>query len=165
MKPKRKDELKEKGWDTSDIKNAEEILERSTRHDVFLSTLVFWSALVVIIFANVVVSFVLVPFLVVFDMWVLYTIIILLAGVVGFLYHFLISDIGHLETKHHILASIIVPVLALANMIVVVVVSNRCIEGVEIKNIPHNPYIIAIVFAVAFILPTIVLQIKNKITG
>jgi len=165
MKIKRKKELKEKGWDTREITWAEEVLERSTRHDIFLSTLVFWSALIVIIFANFVVSFVLVPFLVVFNKITLYSIVILLAGVVGFLYNFLVTDIGHLETKHHVLAGIIVPIIALANMIVVVLVSNKFIESVEIQNIPHNPYSIAIVFAVAFILPTIIFHIKNKIVG
>ena len=55
MKEKRKMDLQEKGWNENEIKKAESILEKEEKHDTHFSKIVFWSALVVIIFANLLV--------------------------------------------------------------------------------------------------------------
>ena len=93
----------------------------------------------------------------------LYITIIILAGTIGFLYNFLIMDIGHLKKKHHLLASIIIPLLAIINIIVVIFVSNQFIKELKIDNIQHNPFIASLVFVIAFILPYIVDKIRRKI--
>ena len=159
----RKLELQEKGWSDKDIIQAEEILEKEEKKDVFLSKIVFGTALVVIILTNLAVSMVMIPFLIVFSKFVLYTFVVILASTIGFTYNFLITDIGHLERKHHLFASIIIPLLALVNVVIVVIVSNRFISELEIKNTPHNPWIISIVFALAFILPYLIDQLRIHI--
>ena len=155
MKVIKKKELKEKGWTEKEIQDTEDILDKEKEYDVHFSKIVFWSALIVIIFANLIVSLVLIPFLIVLNKWVLFVTIIMLAGTVGFLYNLLINDIGHLQRRHHILAAIIIPILTLANMITMVLVSNRFIRDLNVDNVQHNPWVIAIVFAVAFIIPYI----------
>jgi uncharacterized membrane protein len=165
MKHKKKLELVEKGWSDSEIKNAENVLERSESQDIYFSKMVFWSALLVIIIGNIVVSLILIPFLIVLDKVILYSLVIVLGGVIGFLYNFLITDIGLLEKKHHRLASIIIPLLALANMIMMVVLSNQFIEELAVKTNPHNPWVTALVFAGAFILPYIIDQIRLYLQG
>jgi hypothetical protein len=160
MKEKRRVELKEKGWSENEIIKAESILEKEKEHDVHFSKIVFWSALIVIIFANLIVSLILIPFLIVLRETILYAIIIILAGTIGFLYNFLITDIGHLEKKHHLAAGIIIPIIALANILVMVLVSNRFITEIEINNPPHNPWIVAIVFAISFVIPYIVDKLR-----
>ena len=156
MRPQQKMELRQKGWNEPDIKHAEVVLERATRYDQHFSKIVFWSALVVIVFANVIVSLILIPFLMVLTPGLLYALIIVLAGTVGYLYNFLITDIGHLQRKHHLWAGILVPLLAIANMLVIVWLSNRFIGELRVKNLPHNLWIASLVFAVAFILPYVV---------
>ncbi len=163
MRKTRKLELQNKGWSDEDIINAENILEKEEKKDVFLSKIVFGTALVVIILANLAVSLVMVPFLIVFSKAVLYTFVTILAATIGFTYNFLITDIGHLEKKHHLFASIIVPLLTLVNMVVVVIISNRFISELEIQNNPHNPWVISIIFAVAFILPYLIDQLRIHI--
>ena len=158
----KKIELKEKGWSDEEIKKAQTILEKSEKYDVFFSKIVFWSALLVTIFANVLVSLILIPFLIVLNQWVLYYLIILLGGTIGFLYNFLITDIGHLEKKEHTLASIIIPVIALGNLVVMVIFSNRFIADLNVNNPPHNPWIVSAVFVVAFILPYIIDTIRKR---
>lgn len=164
MRPQQKAQWQEKGWSTAQIKHAEEVLERSQQHDVFFSKIVFWSALLVIIFANLMVSLVLIPFLIIFDTFILLGIIVMMAVLIGFLYNFLITDIGHLSQKHHLIASIIVPLIAVANMVVMIIVSNRFITELQLNN-QHNPWLLSIVFAIAFITPFIVDQIRLKITA
>jgi len=162
MHLKKKEELLKKGWSEKELKKAEAALEKTELKDIFFSKITFWSALIVIIFANLIVSLILIPFLIVLNKWILYSTIVILAGVIGFLYNFLVLNIGHLEKKHHVLAGIIVPVLALANMIVMVSVSNQFIADLKVQNPPHNPYILGAIFAVAFILPYIFSRIRGK---
>jgi hypothetical protein len=153
MKQNKKLELKEKGWSEEEIIKAESALNRAEKQDIHFSKIVFWSALIVTIFGNFIVSLILIPFLIVLNKWVLYAIVVLLAGSIGFLYKLLIMDIGHLEKKHHLFASILVPLIALINMVGMVLVSNRFIRDLNVENVQHNPIIVAIVFAVVLILP------------
>lgn len=160
MKPQRRDELRQKGWREEDLAKAEAILDKTTKHDIFFSKIVFWSALVVIVFANLLISIILIPFLITLYDLVLYAIVAVLGLVIGFLYNFLITDIGLLETKHHRAASIIIPIIAVGNVVVMVLTANKFIESIQINTPPHNPWMVAAVFAGAFILPYIVDQIR-----
>ncbi len=161
MKSERKEQLKGKGWSEDEIEHAEQELEKAASHDVHFSKIIFWSSLVVIIFGNLLVSLVLIPFLIVFSKWMLYSVVILLAATIGFLYSFLVKDIGHLKKKHHISAGIIIPLIALANMVMMVLFSNKFIKGIKINTEPHNPWLVAIIFAVAFIVPYVISQIRE----
>ncbi|MBI4151488.1 hypothetical protein HY496_00830 [Candidatus Woesearchaeota archaeon] len=145
--------LQKKGWNDREIAKAERFINVPRPQDTYFSKIVFWSALMVIIFANVIVSLVLIPFLIVFQNVILYSIIILLAGSIGFLYRLLITDIGHLEQKHHIWAGILIPLIAAVNMVVVVLVSNSFIRDVAKTSTPQNPWLIAALFSAALIIP------------
>lgn len=151
-----------KGWAEEEIKKAEAILEKTELHDIFFSKITFWSALVVIIFANLLVSLVLIPFLIVLSKWVLYFTVIVLAGIIGLLYNLLITDISHLERKHHFLAGIIIPVLTLINMIAMVLISNKFIADLKLQVSPHDPWLIGLVFALAFIAPYLIERMRGK---
>ena len=144
-----------------EIKAAGTSLEKATHYDLFFSNMIFWSALVIIIIANVLISVILVPFLIVLNSWVLYTIIVVLAATIGFLYNFLINDIEHLGKRHHRLASIIIPLLALGNIIVMVLASNRFIADLKIRNDAHNPWLVGLVFVIAFIVPYLIDQLRQ----
>lgn len=159
MKSQRRDQLLQKGWRQEELIRAEAILEKATRHDVFFSKIVFWSALVVIVFANIIVSAILIPFLIALYGPVLFAIVAVLGLMIGFLYNFLITDIGLLETRHHRTASIIVPIIGMGNIIVMVLTSNHFIKSIQLNNQPHSPWIIAAIFGGAFILPYLVDQI------
>ena len=153
MKQQQRSYLLKKGWTIREITRVESTMEKKGWHDVHFSKIVFWSALIVIVFANVIVSLVMIPFLIVLDSWILLSIIVLLAGMIGFLYNFLITDIGHLEHKHHLAATIIVPIVALINLFIVVITSNSLIGQLGVEKSQNNPWLIAIVFAVAFTIP------------
>jgi len=162
MHHRKKEELLKKGWNEEEIKRAENILDKVEHHDIFFSKITFWSALVVIIFANLLISLVLIPFLIVLDSWILYFTIAVLALIIGFLYDLLVTDIKILERKHHLLAGLIIPILALINIVVMVLVSNRFIADLKLQNQPHNPWILGVVFAVALIMPYLVNRIRGK---
>ncbi len=152
MKP---EQFKKKGWSKDEIQKAQSLLEKARYHDLFFSKIVFWSALLVIVFGNMVLSLILIPFLVIFKPWMLNTLVVIVAFMMGSVYSFLITDIGYLETKHHLLAGIIIPVIAIINFIVIVIVSNSFLKGDTVK-IPLNQWLVSLIFAVAFILPFLV---------
>ncbi|MBR9683334.1 hypothetical protein GOV03_02230 [Candidatus Woesearchaeota archaeon] len=162
MHPKKKEELLKKGWEEAEIKNAENILDKVELHDLFFSKITFWSALVVIIFANLLISLVLIPFLIVLASWILYSTVAILALIIGFLYDLLITDIKILERKHHLLAGITIPLLAFINIIIMVLVSNKFITDLHLYNSPHNPWLLGLVFAIALITPYLIARIKGK---
>ncbi len=156
----KKIELQEKGWSEKEIKEAEALVEEDRKHDSHYAKILFWSALLVIIVGNFIVSIVLVPFLLVLNSYILFALVIILGGTIGFLYNFLITDIGHLEKKHHVFAGIVIPLVAVLNLGVVVYATNRFISQLEVAN-QHNPWVVSIVFATAVILPAIIDKLRK----
>ena len=158
-----KTKLIEKGWTKDEIAEAQSLLNKAKTHDLFFSKIVFWSALFVVVLGNLALSMILIPFLVIFQSWALHVIIIIVALMMGAIYSFLITDIGHLETKHHIAASIIVPVIALINLVVIVLVSNNFAKEIGTGKEPHNQWLVAAIFTVAFILPFLFHRLWNVV--
>ena len=158
----KKENLSHKGWSSEEISKASSIVNKKRQHDEHFSKIVFWSALIVIVFANIIVSVVLIPLMFLLNPFALYSTVVVLAGMVGFLYHFLITDIGHLNRKHHLWASIIVPLIAIVNMVVMISVSES----------EYNPWIVGVTFAIVFVIPSFLGQIgkgfkkvkKEKVT-
>ncbi len=161
MKSQHRFHLTQKGWTERELQHAESVLDRTARHDVHFSKIVFWSAILVIVFANIIVSIALVMFLIVLENWVLYSLIIIMALLVGILYNFLITNIGHLEQKHHILASILIPSLSLLNIIGMVILANKFITSLKIEK-AHDPLFIGFLFAAAFIVPYLISRITEQ---
>lgn len=153
--------LEEKGWSEKEIKQAEAILDEESKHEIHYAQIIFWSALLVIVIGNFVVSLVLIPFLLVLNSYVLFSLVIILGGTIGFLYNFLIRDIGHLQRKHHIIAGIIIPLVAVFNLGVIVYATNSFISKLDVVN-QHNPWMISVVFAVAILLPYFIDRLRGN---
>ncbi|PIN73470.1 hypothetical protein COV20_04570 [Candidatus Woesearchaeota archaeon CG10_big_fil_rev_8_21_14_0_10_45_16] len=152
MKYSRKVELREKGWSSQEIHKAEKALEEASRHDIAFSRMIFWSALLLTVVANFLVTAVLIPFLAFFEPWTLYVTMSIIALMIGFVYNFLLSDIAHIEARHHILAGIIVPVIAIGNVVLMIFASDRLLSGSDIV-VTEDPWTLAGVFVAAFLLP------------
>jgi len=160
MRTSQKNKLLEKGWLEEEIRSAEKSLDQFNRSEVQFSRMVFWSALILVIFTNLALSLILVPYLIVLTNGLLYLIIVLLAGSIGFLYNLLINDIAHIEKKHHLIAGIILPLLAISNFLITVFIANNIIQELQVKNPVHNAWLVGLVFGLAFILPYLGNRIK-----
>lgn len=158
-----KKRLVEKGWSKRDINKTLKILEKAKKHPKIkiLDKSVYWISLIVTIIGNIIISISLIPFLLTLRNFQLYLIIITMGIAFGLLFELLIRTIEHLETKHHLFLSIIIPIIAVINIVVIVLFSNRLEEAINIQN-PHNPVLIGVVYAVAFIAPYVVYQIFLK---
>jgi len=162
-----KKRLIEKGWSKKDINKTLKIIEKAkaNKHPKIkiLDKSVYWISLIVAIIGNIIISISLIPFLLALRSFQLYLIIITMGIAFGLLFELLIRTIEHLETKHHLFLSIIIPIIAVINIIAIVLFSNRLEEAINIQN-PHNPVLIGVVYAVAFMLPYSIYQLflKNK---
>jgi|TARA_Y100000310_G_scaffold216244_1_gene217265 hypothetical protein len=154
--------LIEKGWNKSDINKTIKIIESAKKNKhpkiKLLDKAVYWLSLIIAIIGNFIISVALVPLLLALSGMRLYLIIITLGFAFGLLFELLIRGIEHLETKHHIFLSIIIPIITLINFIII---SNNIKKFIGIEN-PQNPIMTGAVYAIAFILPYIIYQILLK---
>jgi len=169
MRQDRIKNLQEKGWQEAEIRRAQAILDRASLQSVHFAKIVFISSIVLTIFANLIVSLILIPILIVLNQIFLYSIIILLGLTIGYIYNFLVRDIDHLEKKHHIIAGILLPIIGLINMLIMVYTSNNFIADLtaqgSLQNAPHNPWTIASIFMITFILPYLFSKIYRHMKG
>ncbi len=149
--------LRGKGWTQKEIDHALAILDESKKHKpkitLILDKLVYWVALVLAIVGNIILSVVLIPFLLVLTSIQLYIFVVVLAGSFGLLFSQLLKDIEGLDTRHHVIAGIFIPCLALINIYVMVNLANYLDKVFKLSKLDHNPVLISIVYVVFFILP------------
>ncbi|MCH8328870.1 MAG: hypothetical protein IIB81_00580 [Nanoarchaeota archaeon] len=157
-----KNRLIEKGWNKRDVSKTIKIIERAKKNKhpqiKILDKFVYWFSLLIAIIGNLIISISLIPVLLALKGLQLYLVIITLGLAFGLLFELLIRSIEHLETKHHILLGIMIPVIAVINFIII---SNNMKKLIGIEN-PQNPIIVGSVYAITFILPYIVYQVFLK---
>ncbi len=157
--------LIEKGWKKGDIAKTLKIIEKAkeSKHPKIklLDKAVYWFSLLLAITGNFVISIALIPELLVLEGFQLYLIIATLGISFGMLFELLVRTIENLKAKHHLFLSIITPLLAVTNF---VVISGNMKMLVGIDN-PQNPVIVGIVYALSFILPYSAYQLflKNRV--
>jgi len=158
--------LLKKGFSRNEAQKTVEILDKATELKSskikFLDATIYWVLLIVAIIGNLVISIILVPFLLAFKTIPLYFTIIVLAALFGFLFDQLIRDIEHLEHKHHIIAWIFIPVLAIINTYYMTSFANYVTETLELPLASHSPLMISITYVIAFILPYAVHNIWGR---
>jgi hypothetical protein len=159
--------LKEKGWAEEDIGKAEAIIEKRRREDksrtyISMNRVLYWSAIVVIVLGNFIISMFLIPFLLVLKRFSLDIIIVAIAFAFGLLFNLLITDIEHVEKKHHLFALIIIPLIALINFVMMVNISNALGESMNLPISRQNPYFISLLYVIAFVLPYLYTLIIKK---
>jgi hypothetical protein len=155
----------EKGWKSKHINHAVRTIEKAkaNRHPKIkiLDSSVYWISLFVAIIGNLIISISLIPVLLVLSKLPLYLILTTIGISFGLLFEILIRTIEHLQTKHHLFLGTIIPIIAIINIIVIVIFSNNFEKTIDIQN-PHNPFLIGIVYAAAFILPYLTYQFLSR---
>lgn len=162
---KLKKRLREKGWTSKDINKTIKIVKeaKEKKHPAIkvLDKAIYWIALIIAIIGNLIISISLIPFLMALKSVQLFSVIIVLGFSFGLLFELLIRSIEHLESKHHIFLSILIPLVAVINVFIITLVSNNIEKIFKIDN-PQNPYIVGIVYAISFILPFIFYKLVMK---
>jgi|GEM_PF-4522764 len=122
----------------------------------------YWMALLVLVVCNFVISIVLIPFLIILEKTPLYMIVMVLGIMFGALFKLLLSSIKGLEQEHQTLAQFFVPALSVVNIAVIATLSNKMIYLLDLGT-ENSPGIIGLVYALAFIIPFIYMDVLLKL--
>lgn len=150
--------LLEKGWEEEDIAKAEDILyskEKQQKHYGYLKSvhpMLYWMGLMLAIIGNMIISVFLIPFFLVMSSTQLLIVIATMGFVFGMMFNFLLRDIEHVDYKHHVVAGVFIPALAVITILVVVRVANTFAKILK-SNVHQNMWVVAIVYVIAFTTP------------
>ncbi|MBI2573282.1 hypothetical protein HYV86_05455 [Candidatus Woesearchaeota archaeon] len=149
--------LRQKGWNSREITRAEEIIAHATQKNIGVSKVLFWSALILIVIANAAIIAVFIPFLLFFPSTILYGLIAFLGLMMGLVYNFLLNDMAHINTGHHILAFLLIPTLGVANIFAITFAVTHLYPTLESS---YNSWILGVVFAGAFLVPYLIGRVR-----
>ncbi|MBI1969907.1 hypothetical protein HYS48_04395 [Candidatus Woesearchaeota archaeon] len=169
MEPKSlKERLLEKGWSRAEAERTQQLLfspEKQEKHIAFkqeTNKIVYWSVILILVILNLLIIFVLLPILILADPTFVEVIVIFLGLIFGWIYNLLISDIEHIEARHHIVAAMFIPAVAILNIFIVVAVANGFSSKLNIP-IQQHPIILSITYVTAFLLPYLITLIKEEL--
>ena len=145
------------------IKRAERTARKIKRHPMHRArhAFVFWSSVIVIVCANLLVSLILVPFLTLFNSVFFDAITLLIALIIGVMYAFLLLDVAHLQRGHRLFAGFFVPFISVTNALILWTVVVGYIEksgGV----ITRDPWMISALYGLVFAMPYVMDLLRTK---
>ena len=159
--------LMQKGWSKEEILKAYSIIEARKRTDKsrtlpHMNKTLYWMTFFVIIIGNFLVSLTLIPIMLVINKFGLDLIIIFLGLAIGLLFNLLITDIEHIDTRHHIAIGVAIPVVAILNFFFIVYVTDWLNKILKISLVRPAPYTVTLLYIAAFLAPFIISRIKAR---
>ncbi|MBW2964845.1 hypothetical protein KY363_05290 [Candidatus Woesearchaeota archaeon] len=158
--------LIEKGWSEEEIEKTMNILyskENMEKHAEFQSAthpIIYWVGLIIAIIGNLLIAVTLIPFLMILNSLQLYIILGIVGFVFGQLFNVLIKDIEHVDEKHHLVAGVFIPAIALITVYVMTSVANKFNTIIGNEN-PHNAVILSGLYLVCFSAPYFFYKFKD----
>ena len=122
----------------------------------------YWVLLIIAIVGNFVVSVVLVPFLLILKGASLYFSLFFIGASFGWLFSFILHNLEKLESHQHIIASVFIPALAVINVGIFAVLSNKLIILLKLATPPHNPFLVGAVYVLGYVLPGSLIHLRKK---
>jgi len=163
-----KDMLLEGGWSQDEIKktaqlfDGKEELEKTSIVQKKNTALIFWVVLIAMVFGNFIISLVLIPVLMALQPGQVDVVIIILGLAMGLVFNHVIWNFEGVDEKHHFFAMLFIPVIALLNMGVVVVIANLLSTALNIPK-TEDPVVKGIFYMIGFVAPYASTIIKNQI--
>ena len=130
--------------------------ERRKQRQIFysksMSRIHYWMTLLILTICSFLITIILIPFMLIVHNIVLYLIVIMLGLLFGLIFTFIVLDLEHLEKRHHVFAGLFIPLIALINMLILIILSTRIaiILGITIYR---DPLVISILYLASFVLP------------
>jgi len=149
--------MQEKGWTRPEVSQTLRILERGKTESI-TDKIVYWTALIITIILNMVISAILVPFLLVMDGVILMFTLLLLGLGFGAIFEYILCSIEKLNVGDLVVAGVFIPAIALINVYVITYLSNILATAMKLQT--HSPLLVSVFYAGAFIIPYLVHKIK-----
>jgi hypothetical protein len=161
-----REKLYEKGWDKEEIEKTVKIFEegrnKKSKTILFIDWIAYWSALIIAIIGNMVLSVLLIPFLLVASSSFLYPALAIIGIAFGFVFNIILKDIEQIEKTKHIIIGMFLPALALINVYIITQLSNHLAYLMKLPYGVHKPVIVSIVYSVSFVIPYVITQLLKR---
>ena len=158
MPEKLEAKLRKKGWEKKHIHRVIRIIDEADakKHSSvkLMDAHVYWILLVVIAIANFAISIALLPSVMALSGIFLYVVLATAGLIFGLAFELVIRSIEHLEYKHHVALGFIIPAVAAINVFFMAAMADDVKTSIGFENI-QSPFLISIVYAIAFVLPFI----------
>lgn len=159
--------LKNKGWNHEEIQRAMTIIRygKSNQKNLFFQnkTIIYWVTLFVLTIFNIILSLMLVPFFIFFQHSFVYVFIVIFACGFGYVFNFLLKDIEFSDPRHHIIAGLFIPAIAIINIYIVINLTNYFIQLSKINQLSYNPYITSFIYVISFMIPYVYTRVPHGV--
>ena len=108
--------------------------------------------LVVIALASVITTILTMPFILFFQSYLMYAFVLLIGLVFGFIFSFMVTDLKHLEKKGHLLLSLVIPIIAVVNIIIMIYMLRHLALRFDLI-LEHDPIILASLYLLGYVIP------------
>ena len=116
------------------------------------SEFMYHISLLLLLLTNFVTVFLLLPVFLFLKGFELYVVLALFSVFMGIIFNYLLHEIHHFGEKHHVIISILVPAMALFDMVLLI----RAIDKLDLLfnlHLNYNPVTIVLVFIIMFLVP------------
>jgi hypothetical protein len=125
-----------------------------------LHELTFWMSITILVTCNFFLSIVLIPFLLVAPTEFIVLFTIALGILLGLIFNHVLADLEHIEPHHHLFAMVLLPLIAIMNIVIVVHLSTFLAHALSL-SITHQPWYIGILYGAAILLPSILSTVRQ----
>ncbi|KYK25756.1 hypothetical protein AYK26_01950 [Euryarchaeota archaeon SM23-78] len=157
--------LHAKGWSKEEIDRAEKIMKKAEKNKhpdlIRVENSLFWFTLAIGILGTILLSLLLVPILIINNNAWSYILTAVFGFLLGILIVIIIKDMHWLEHHHHLSITILIPVIALLNFLIVVNRVNLFNLQLGLSNF-HNPAVIGMIYLVCFVIPYIIFLYSKR---
>lgn len=159
--------LTEKGWSPEEIakvKTEFNYAASKKKQTKFKGKFVFWVALIGAVIANIFLTLVMVPVMIVSGNIFSAMFTALISIIFGFMFFWVIKEIDEADYRYHVIFCTIIPFFSIINVHISTYIANAMIKIIQTNSPQKNPMIMGIVFGAAFITPFIFYIIKEYLS-
>jgi len=152
-----KETVAQKPWSPEEKARVLGIIERGREKKPgkikMLDEITYWVFLLLAVVGNFILSVVLVPFMLILSGFYLFAILFIIAFAFGILLTALLKEIQKIETKQHIIPIVFIIAIALINVYIITVFTNKLEVLLQLSTPAHSPVLISATYVAAFVIP------------
>ena len=145
----------------SELAVMQSIAKKKAHDERKMENFVAMTAMLLLIFTNFLGAIILIPFLLFFEGYAQYAIVVLFGVGFGLIFNLMIHSIEHLGDKHHIIAGMVIPFFALLDIVILFILLEKIEKKLTI-SVTYNYTVIVILFIIAFLIPYFIDIIRKK---
>jgi cation transport ATPase len=135
-----------------EIINSKKLKEKYSIYNKHSQNVFNLITLVVISLASMITTLVTMPFMLFFNSYLMYGFILLIGLIFGLIFSFMVIDLKHIERKGHLFLSILVPIIAILNIIIMIFMAKHLTTKFNL-TFEHNPFILATLYLLGYVIP------------